>query len=106
MLMPVVTYIHVCTRGAYDEYYSFIHAWFIHKFPRENILVIHSSTLGLFIYSRLAATGYSRPTVNFAEQRLLQTQTFLPNVRQLVLSVQSSQQPAGGLERRGEIDEY
>jgi len=57
MLMPVVTYIHVCTRGAYDEYYSFIHAWFIHKFPRENILVIHSSCAWIIHLFTLGSDG-------------------------------------------------
>jgi len=70
--------IHSSTLGLFTNSLVKIYWLFIHP------------VLGLFIYSRLAATGYSRPTVNFAEQRLLQTQTFLPNVRQLVLSVQSA----------------
>jgi hypothetical protein len=41
-----------------NEYYSFIHAWFIHKFLRE-ILVIHSSCAWIIHLFTLDGNAYS-----------------------------------------------
>jgi|GEM_PF-3571202 hypothetical protein len=45
-----------------DEYYSFIHAWFIHRFLRENILVIHSSCARIIHLFTLGGNAYSLPS--------------------------------------------
>jgi len=45
-----------------NEYYSFIYAWFIHRFLRENILVIHSSCAWIIHLFTLGGNAYSRPS--------------------------------------------
>src|SRR5579885_3297878 len=45
-----------------NEYYSFIHAWFIHRFLRENILVIHSSCARIIHLFTLGGNAYSLPS--------------------------------------------
>jgi len=45
-----------------NEYYSFIHAWFIHRFLRENILVIHSSCAWIIHLFTLDGNAYSLPS--------------------------------------------
>jgi hypothetical protein len=48
--------------GLMNEYYSFIHAWFIHRFLREKILVIHSSCAWIIHLFTLDGNAYSWPS--------------------------------------------
>src|SRR5579875_2121861 len=53
--------IHECIFSI-NEYYSFFYAWFIHRFLRENILVIHSSCAWIIHLFTLDGNAYSRPS--------------------------------------------
>jgi hypothetical protein len=56
-----------------NEYYSFIHAWFIHKFLRENILVIHSSCAWFIHLFTIGGNAYSQPNKEEGRERINQS---------------------------------